>query len=297
MKSGKLFWGVFFLTTGVVLMLDKLEWISIDLPGIGRYWPVAIVLLGVGVLVAQRWAKLAFAGAAGAFLGLLIGAVFSTHWGDWAADREMQVQHYTEGIEQGTREARLSLDAGAGVFRIEDTTGALITADAQSQIGYEFSSEKSDSSQDVQMRMEKAHRHWPFGRWENRVSVRLHPVPMWDLDMDVGAAQVEFDLRPFKVRTLHIDAGATSLNVKLGTRTPSTDVVINAGASSIHLEVPESAGCAVYADAPLSSKSFSGFSKVSKGKYTTDNYETAAQKITIHIDAGVSSLKVRRVNS
>jgi hypothetical protein len=70
---------------------------------------------------------------------------------------------------------------------------------------------------------------------------------------------------------------------------------VNAGASSIRIEVPESAGCRVRVEAPLSGKRLPGFEKVGKGEYETENFSSAEKKISLLLHAGVSSIRVTRV--
>jgi hypothetical protein len=71
-------------------------------------------------------------------------------------------------------------------------------------------------------------------------------------------------------------------------------VNIHAGVSSISVQVPESAGCAISAESGLSSKTFNGFVDRGDGDYRTENFDNASRKIFLHFKAGVSSLKVVR---
>ena len=71
-------------------------------------------------------------------------------------------------------------------------------------------------------------------------------------------------------------------------------MLVDAGASSITVLIPQGVGCSLSVDAALSSKRFPGFTKNEDGLYETDNYRTADRRIEITIDVGVSSLKVER---
>jgi hypothetical protein len=190
----------------------------------------------------------------------------------------------------------LSLDAGAGSFTIAQTCTSLIEARTSSSIGsYEFRTESTDSSAQVYATMEGHKAGWRTRGWRNRVDLRLNERPEWRLDLDIGAAEVDLDMRPYKVQSLDLDAGAAKVVIRLGALARESDISINAGASSVRLEVPEAAGCEIRVDAPLSSKKFPGFTRIGDGVYRTENFDTADHKITIRLDAGVSSLKVRRV--
>jgi hypothetical protein len=93
---------------------------------------------------------------------------------------------------------------------------------------------------------------------------------------------------------MKLDMGAASLELKLGDKYPETMVDVDAGASSVEILVPDSSGCEIKADVSISSKDFKGFRKIHSNLYRTENFETAKNKIYISLDAGVSSIEVRR---
>jgi hypothetical protein len=66
------------------------------------------------------------------------------------------------------------------------------------------------------------------------------------------------------------------------------------GASSISLEIPESAGCEIRIDGPLTRKRFTGFTREQSGLYRTGGFEGAEKKIFVDVDAGVSSIRITR---
>jgi hypothetical protein len=141
---------------------------------------------------------------------------------------------------------------------------------------------------------EGGHRNWRIGRLDNYAIVRLHSRPAWNLDLNLGAARIDLDLTQLTVEHLSLNTGATRARIKLGDRAKESEVEVNAGASSITISVPESAGCELRVDAPLSSKHFRGFTKVADGEYRSENYSSAEKKISVSVHAGVSSVKVER---
>jgi hypothetical protein len=124
--------------------------------------------------------------------------------------------------------------------------------------------------------------------------MNLNPEPIWNMNFDIGAAAIDFDLAPYKVSTMKLDMGAASLDLKLGDKYPETILDVDAGASSIEILVPDSSGCEIKANVSISSKDFRGFKKMSSGLYRTENFDTAKNKIYIRLDAGVSSIDVSR---
>jgi hypothetical protein len=135
---------------------------------------------------------------------------------------------------------------------------------------------------------------WKGNKMRNHVMMRLHPDPLWDLNIDAGAAKIEFDLRPYRIGNLDLDAGAASIEVRLGSRADTSNVQIETGASRLHLYVPAAVGCELRSESALSSKHINGFVNKGDGFYQTDNFGTAKKRIFIVVDSGLSSICVDR---
>ena len=61
--------------------------------------------------------------------------------------------------------------------------------------------------------------------------------------------------------------------VRLGDKNPKTVVEFNAGASSIHVDVPKTAGCQVTSESFLVSKTLEGFENKGNHVYQTPNFK------------------------
>jgi hypothetical protein len=122
----------------------------------------------------------------------------------------------------------------------------------------------------------------------------LNSNPVWKLNIDVGAAESEFDLKSYKVEDLDINIGAASLKILLGDLLDSAKVDIDAGASSVEILIPDNVGCEVNIDIVLSSRKLDGFKKVEDDIYQTENFNSSSKKIFMNIDTRVSSVKIKR---
>ena len=205
------------------------------------------------------------------------------------------VTDYSEQFSKNYESASLHFKAGAGSFIVKDTTNELFFAHSEGRQN-NYSLNKTISHNKVDLDFEVAQKHFTLfnGKNRNRVELKMNSNPLWDLDFDLGAASVNFDLSPFKTERVTIDMGAASLKLKLGDRAAETRLDLNAGASSIEIEVPEDAACEIKTDVNLSSKHFDGFKSINDDTYRTDNFDNAKKKIYISIESGVSSIKVTR---
>ncbi len=98
--------------------------------------------------------------------------------------------------------------------------------------------------------------------------------------MDVGAAELNFDLSAFEVSEIDLDGGAAAIEIRLGEQMLPTNIKkIDAAASAIVLKIPSSAACRIESSTVLSSKSFQDFKKQENGSYETDDFDSASQQI------------------
>ncbi len=305
MKHQNVFWGGVLVVAGILLLLSRLDVFSIDWWALGRLWPFLLVFWGVSILPVKGVFKVAATLIiAGIAVIVYINAPLrerktkdfdiSYEWGDGDSTGTSTEQLFTEPWEDGVDEASLRLNAAAGAFRMGGTTGELIVGKSEgNHARYIYKVERTGRNAEIKIREEGSRRQ--SRTRETDFNMMLNPQPLWQFKFDIGAADFDFDLTDFRVSKVDIDAGASSIKLKIGDKHLETNVEIDAGASSIYLEIPESAGCVLTGSTVLSSRDLDGFNKISKGKYQTADFESAEQKIYVKVDAAVSSFEIRRV--
>lgn len=305
MKHHNIFWGGVLVVIGILLLLSRLDVFSIDWWAIGRLWPFLLVFWGVSILPVNGMYKVAATlMLAGAFVLVYLNMPererktkdfnISYEWDEDDTTGTFTGQLFTQPWEDGVEEASLRLNAAAGAFRLGGTTGELIVGKEEgNHARYNYKVERTGNKANITIR-EEGGRRQPRNR-SSDFSIMLNPQPMWKFRFDIGAADFDFDLKEFRVSNVDIDAGASSIKLKIGDKQPETKIGINAGASSIYIEIPENAGCVLTGSTVLSSRDLNGFDKISKGKYQTPGFDEAGQKIYVKVDAAVSSFEIRRV--
>jgi hypothetical protein len=305
MKTSHIFWGLLFISLGLLVLINNFTTIFMDWGTIWKLWPLVIVLLGLSILIKHKYGKSIMAGLAAIILALAIFASFKSAtnfisndfevvFGD-ESDYEFVTTEYSEKYDSTLNYAVLNFGAGAGSFNISDTTSQLFFANTEGRKNsFELRRYDTDSSSFINFDMEGASFRIGDKGYKNRVEMSLNPNPVWDLNFDVGASSMDFDLTQVKTRDIDVDMGAASLNIKLGNLSQHTNLIIEAGASDIDILVPLESGCRITTDGALSSKRFKEFDKKSSGLYETENFKDSANKIYIEIDSGVSSISVER---
>jgi hypothetical protein len=299
MKTRQIFWGVFLISIGILILLRNYLNLDFELGDIWKLWPLVFVLVGINLMIKNNTAKSVVSGLTGFILAVALYASVAGIFG-WIRndvefrfdDSDFEISEYTTPYEKNIRNASLQVEAGAGSFVMNDTTELLFSASVEGRnTKYSLTADTEDDNADLLFKMKSAKL---FIKNKNRVELKIHTAPIWNLNFDIGAAAVDFDLSSYNIENLDIDMGAASLKLKLGDINPESHVRIEAGASSIDIEVPESAGCEIHASVSLSSKNFNGFTKISENIYRTENYQDAPNKIMLDLQSGISSINVNR---
>jgi len=305
MKAKNIIWGLVLVLIGVLFILKNLDVIYFSWYSIWKLWPMALVLIGVTILPIKDSIKVILT-----ILILIAGAFFLVsfpdhhNWSDrWSFDNPAESaddkepmdidQRIFESFDTTISEVNLIFDAAAGNFRLEQTTDELFEFEREGNLGrYTYSIKDLGEKREVRIELDEG--RIVKGDLKNRVAMKLNPNPVWDIKVDVGAANIEMDLSAFKINRLDINGGASSINIRLGNLQSESKIKINSGASSINIKVPEEFGCEVNTSTVLSSKDLQGFNKVSGGTYVTPDFSEKTKNIIIEVEAAVSSLNVER---
>lgn len=204
---------------------------------------------------------------------------------------------YNYEMEDFIQKANFNLEGGAGSFSLNGNTAKLFEASTKSTIvGFlsNTSVNKLDNSATVTLKMEEGNVKIKDGEMSNQAKIQLNEKPVWNIDLGIGAGKGNFDFSNYKVEKLKVSTGVADMDIRLGDKMAAANVDIEAGVASVTLEVPESVGCEMYMDGALNAKSMDGLSKVGNGHYRTSNFDTAAKKVIIHYEGGLTSINIKR---
>ncbi len=320
MKYRNLFWGIILIFVGTLAILNNLDVIDLAWRKLWNIWPVFLMLWGISILPVKDGLKLGFVVITLALTMFYISnqAVYtdgnrdydydwsSNDWEDTededtfmydsTASDSITKSVYSVPFRSGTETATLKLDAVAGHFILNATTMNLATFKLNSgRLTNIYSiSGHSLGSQGTVIIKAKNNSNIKLNHNDQAKGIlKLNNNPVWTIDIDAGAADIDFDMTKFKVKKVNIDAGAADIDLKIGDKYDDVKISIDAGACDITLMIPENSGCKVSASTFLSGKTLKGFNKIN-GKYYTPNYEDAENHIYIDLESAVSNLKVER---
>ena len=298
-KSGQLFWGFFFLTIGILFLLDKNDVVINPISNIWEYWPLLILLWGISILAKGTFIKPLISALAGIFLGLFIsGSILGIEENidlDNEPNHEYTVSTFQEDYRDSTEIATLSLRTGIGKISISGTTDKLIEGTSSGFYDtFKFSTRYRDNNARIVFRHSNDDFEIMNDNKSHKLDISLNQNPEWEIDVQVGAAKVNLDFSQYNVSKFNLQTGATTTNLTFSDKQKRVKANIEMGAATLKINIPNETGCMIKGDMVMMIKDLEDFEKIDGRRYKSYNFDNSINKIYINLDGGVSTLEVKR---
>jgi uncharacterized protein DUF2154/cell wall-active antibiotic response 4TMS protein YvqF len=293
--------GLFIIALGVFLLVFSLhpDW---DMwPIVARYWPVMLIVFGLGKIFdafQMRTNDATGSGSTNVGAGLAIVAIVGIlvlvtmlHGGRVALLQESQA------IElQGAKSVMASVDLPSGTLDVAGDAPRLLDAnlkyrlrDGIPQVNYSVTNGQGtlDITQDS-----PSHTHLAGSGndWQLRFA---NSVPL-DLDVNIGAGKGDMRLHGLDVNNLNIKVGAGQLNLDLtGPRKSDLHVDVQAGVGSGVIRLPKELGARVHASGGIGAVSANGMHEEGDD-YVNDLLGKTPATIYVTINGGVGHITLKQ---
>jgi len=267
-------------------------------------WPLLLVAVGVNLVLSRRGAWLGSVAALAVVTGSLVAA-WVLAVATPAPAPSLGLTSETVSVESdGAQSARLNLTVAAGDLTLTSGAppGLLLSGGSQGSVAevtdQRVSVRSSNGRQTVDVRLNT---EWNFefpprrsrsseGRWILR---HAEGIPT-DIRIETGASDLDLDLRELNVQSLNVDGGAADIDVVLPATAGRTTAEFSIGAADLDITVPAGVAARIDFDGGISSLKIdeSRFPKVGD-RYVSPDFESAANRVTIGIDAGAGDISVR----
>jgi hypothetical protein len=261
MRRGYLFWGSILILLAALFLLKAVGFIADVL---GFFWPLALILLGVWIIVAIYLPK-----------GFDDGEAFSID-------------------AQGASQATIKFSTGAG--RVDISAGAEAGKIISGTKAAGMNIKQSLEGDKLEVKVESGPSVLPFigpssGIWKYQLTKE---IPL-SLKVEAGASQVKMDLRDLRVTYASVETGASSVIITLPENAGNTVMDVEAGAASVDILVPDRVGARIRVKEGVSALNIDStrFPRLDGGYYQNAEYDTSANKVDLTIESGVGSIKIR----
>lgn len=295
---------------GVVILLQNTGYLPPNFwVNLWRLWPLVLVLVGIELLFAHRIPWLALAGFAAL---VLVGGALATNMGAGISSPPGPAPTPTTSVVQtdlqGATQAAVTLRFGAGqlvVGPIENPQpGALALMNYQGSPQMAPTPRYTPVNGGVgQLEYQTSSRDGPgFPPFidsrpdQARMQLNLSPqVPIASFNVQTGATDARLDLSELHITTLDMSIGAATSWVRFPESSGLTTAHISGGASTITLEIPDGVAAQIQHQGGLSTLNVdqSRFPQVNDAVYRSPDYDSAANKVDLVIETGVTTITVR----
>jgi hypothetical protein len=265
---GAFFWGGALVLAGIILFLNNMGWLAVDVWKI--LLPGLVVLLGVVTL--------------------------------WSATRPRRTLP-EESLQLplvGAKRAKVQMRFGAGHLTVAGGAAGSNVADGSFRGGVEATRRIAGQEVHVGLRVPSdffltflSPWTWWGGErleWQARLT---ESVPL-ALDVETGASEASLDLSRLKLDTLRLASGASSVEVTMPAGAGRTDARIESGAASLAVEIPQGVAARIEIESGLANARVDTRRFPRSGKtYQSPDFDTAANRLDLHIEAGVASIDIR----
>ena len=289
----KVFFGLFAVIYGLAFLVNQTGLFSLNID-LGLIWPLFIIFVGLSLLRKRDVVSTSLGSTAAT---LCVAAVFISFMSPVPASYSQSANTvFPIDImkEAGVERADITINAGAGDISVYGiSSGSLVKGEVQTNLSeVKAESKAKDSVQSVTVGM-SGMRRW-FGRDNptNRFYIGVDEETPLSLNINSGASNNNIDLSGIMAEYVSLGTGASNVNLTMGDKLEKATVAIEAGASSINLNLPKGVGAKVFIESGMSSQDLPGFVQADKNTYQSPNYETADKKIDVSVSMGMASLSV-----
>ncbi|HEV8230025.1 MAG TPA: DUF5668 domain-containing protein [Candidatus Limnocylindria bacterium] len=295
-----LFLPLLLITIGIVFLLVNFGYI----PGISALsllslWPLLLILAGVDIAIGRRWPVAALAIDVGVIaLGLALvvtqpaipgGAFWFASTGTGETDVTVE--------RQSAKTLSLDINGGAGRFHVSGGATALVEAHSDSADLHLRQAKFDRSGEQANVRVDQGLDRGGVrfgGSNPASFTLKIASDVKTALEINAGAGEFDVDLHDVSVTSADLNVGAASLTLILPKPSGNVSVTIDAGASSINIEVPDGVEARITTSgALLTMRSTNARLAVSGSTAETSGYAASRDHVTVRVTAGVSSISIR----
>lgn len=289
-------------------------------PVLFRYWPVILILIGLGKIWDSYYIHrhreqgstaptpvVSGTGIAWILLLLLFilamwhgGGRWDDHgwhepWG-WHGRAFAAESHDTQAVElQGASSVGVDLNIPAGELTLAGGSSHLMDAD------FRYDSDEGKPNVDYsvsggrgQLRVAQDGNRWHnhMGNEDNEWSMRVaNDVPL-DLHLEMGAGHTTLQLNSVNVKNLDVHMGAGQLDLDLtGERKSNVDATIEGGVGQATVRLPKNVGVHVDATGGIGSVDVEGL-KRDGSSYVNELYGKTPTSIELSVHGGVGEIRL-----
>jgi uncharacterized membrane protein len=260
---------------------------------VGRRLILSAVFFALSVVLVVINTNLVYVG----WIALFV-VMFTTDWLSWQqAMKTTQVAIPLDGAARG----HIEILHGAGRLNMvsDATQAALVQGTCSGDVSSHVTHEGDLLKTRLLPRAGQGFMNWHYPwAWEMPVfdwNLRLNPHVPLTLRIEKGVGELDLDLSKTHLTDLKLEMGDPSIDLRLPENAGQTIVNVQAGRGSIAVHIPNGVAARIrlYKGVGSLDVDVARFPLVEYGtEYRSNDYDTATNRVDIHLELGLSSVKI-----
>lgn len=282
-------WPLLLIVVGLVFLAANLGVIAgVRLLDVLALWPLLLVLIGLELALAHRHPVAALASELAVLAVAVALVILQPVYPQWLSFvAPVPAGSSSVSVPRGSAAAlTFHLTGGAGTFTLHGGATDLVnvTSDRSDLVLH------TSGTRTVTARVDEGDQGPRLGAPAAHVDARVASDVPVSIDVDAGAGEFTVDLSDVRTTDARLNVGAASLRLVLPKPSGNVSVTVSAGASSVVIEVPDGVEASVSTSGALMSVR-SENPRVAGTQ--TSGYGSAADRVTVRVTAGASSVVIR----
>ena len=285
---------ILLILIGFALLLTQLGIWDIPWVQLWRWWPLALVIAGLDLMLSRsRLGQIALLAIVAM---VVLAVVILIPRAEPLRTERIVSESFSHPLGDAVS-ARVRLKMGIGRLEVASlhSSDTLIEADVRydsRRTRFHTSAEQLGEGVEVSLEGEQQGMGGIPGDSGDSWDVRLNENVPLRLDIDGGVSRAQLDLTELALTRLDLSIGVGDVTLALPGRTQYR-ARIDGGVGMLEIETPEGVPVRIKVDGGLGALDVSGRFRRDGNYYVSDEYRTGAEAIEIDIDAGVGALKIR----
>jgi len=258
-----------------------------------RFWPVAIIGLGLQIASGKKIPGLAIA-----VVVMMILAAMNPYTGEWIrseGQREWAVdlKDATSKLELNLEAPSLELDASGDPKLNAGKPGLALTA------GLEWDDTEPQTRAESGGATTKAYISAPSTGSSNSKQywdLSLNPSLATTLKVNAAVSVIRANMASVYLDSMDISSGVAKLDLSMGLSGRETNINVSGGVATVTLTVPSAVGLKIHLTGPLTvSSDFAAQGLTKSGDvWVTQGFDAATTKVTLSVSSGAGKIDVKR---
>ena len=127
------------------------------------------------------------------------------------------------------------------------------------------------------------------------VRARLHPAPVYDIEVDNGVGSVKLDLVGLNVKRVQVENSLGTVSLKLGSLVPEVEIEVVNSAGKVKLDIPRDSGLRAKVTGDVGVHNLEKLGLVRDGdEFVSENIADTDTKINLSLNQTVGAFRLKR---